>query len=119
MTLKSIKKHNFLSVLLIVGFACSLLIHSSELTRKVYAQDTKPARHETIMIIGVEHAPGELRGEKYSPAYIRSTLQAFHPQVVGVESNPEWFAKGLYYHATYEAQRIAVPFAKENNLPVY
>jgi tetratricopeptide (TPR) repeat protein len=38
---------------------------------------------------------------------------------VGVESNPEWFAKGQFYRETYEAQHLAVPFARDNKIPVY
>lgn len=76
-------------------------------------------RKETILIIGVQHAPGQFWSEKFSPAHIRATLEAFNAQVIGVESNPEWFAKGQYYKATYEAQHLAVPFARENKIPVY
>ena len=81
--------------------------------------EAAPKRQETILIIGVEHAPGQFRSEKFSPAHIRATLEAFKPQVVGVESNPEWFAKGQFYRETYEAQHLAVPFARDNKIPVY
>src|SRR5687767_13724415 len=71
------------------------------------------------MLVGVYHAPSQFWSEKFSPAHIRSALQAFNPEVVGVESNPEWFAKGLYYLATYEAQNVAVPWARRRKVPVY
>jgi tetratricopeptide (TPR) repeat protein len=78
-----------------------------------------PNRRETILIIGVEHAPGQFRSEKFSPAHIRAALEAFKPQIVGVECNPEWYAKGQFYRSTYEAQHLAVPFARDNKIPVY
>lgn len=81
--------------------------------------EAAPNRQETILIIGVEHAPGQFRSEKFSPAHIRATLEAFKPQVLGVESNPEWFANGQFYRSTYEAQHLAVPFARDNKIPVY
>ncbi len=82
-------------------------------------QFVKINRNETILIIGVQHAPGQFWSEKFSPAHIRATLEAFDPQVVGVESNPEWFAKGQFYKATYEAEHIAVPFARDKKISVY
>jgi tetratricopeptide (TPR) repeat protein len=81
--------------------------------------EVAPNRRETILIVGVEHAPGQFQSEKFSPAHIRATLEAFKPQVVGVESNPEWFAEGQFYRSTYEAQHLAVPFARDNKIPVY
>lgn len=72
-----------------------------------------------IYIIGVTHAPTQFYSGTMSPAHIREFLKALNPDVVGVESNPTWFNKGQYYLATYEAQNITVPWAKERKLPVY
>lgn len=82
-------------------------------------QDSIAQRKGTILIVGVEHAPGQFRTDKFSPAHIRATLEAFKPQVIGVESNPEWFAKEQFYRSTYEAQHLAVLFALDNKIPVY
>ncbi|HEX8557041.1 MAG TPA: hypothetical protein VF668_03010 [Pyrinomonadaceae bacterium] len=83
-------------------------------------QTEAPARRRgTILLVGVYHAPEQFRGEKFSPAHIRAALEAFRPEVVGVESNPEWFARGRFYLATYEAQNVAVPWARRHGVPVY
>ena len=71
----------------------------------------------TITIIGVSHAPGQFHGPHFSPAHVRASLAALAPTAVGVESNPEWFAQGLHYRATYEA-RLAVAHAEEEGVVV-
>jgi hypothetical protein len=81
--------------------------------------DARAQRRGTIMLVGVYHAPGQFWSEKLSPAHVRSALETFKPQVVGVESNPEWFAKGRFYLSTYEAQNVAVPWAARHKVPVY
>jgi hypothetical protein len=47
-----------------------------------------------------------------------AALEAANPDVVGVESPPEWFSAGRYHEVTYEAQGITVPFARARKLPV-
>jgi hypothetical protein len=84
-------------------------------TRTLCANDPpKP----TVYLIGVHHAPGQFLTEGLSPGHIRAALQAIDPDIVGVESNPEWFAKGQHYRETYEAYGVAVPWAHERQLRV-
>jgi len=78
----------------------------------------EPPRFEVLVIAAV-HAPWQFRSAKYTPAHVRAALEAAHPDVLGVESPPEWFAKGKYHPVTYEAQGIAVPLAKERKIPVF
>lgn len=81
--------------------------------------DAAARRRGTILLVGVYHAPEQFWGERLSPAHVRAALEAFKPEVVGVESNPEWFARGRFYLATYEAQNVAVPWARRRGVPVY
>lgn len=96
------------SMILLVAFAVGLTSPTG------YAQvDTE------IFIIGVQHAPGQFYTDAFSPGYIRAVLTALQPDVIGVESAPEWFAAGNFYRATYEAQNIAMPWAQAHGIPVY
>jgi len=72
-----------------------------------------------IVVLGTHHAPGMFQGETYTPGHIRATLELAKPDVVAVESHPDWFAAGRYHVVTYEAQGVAVPYARERGLPVY
>ena len=60
-----------------------------------------------------------LRSPRCVRAQKRAALEISKPDVIGVESNPTWFAKGKFHDVTYEAQGIAVPWAKEHSIPVY
>jgi hypothetical protein len=73
----------------------------------------------TVHLIGTQHAPGQLLQAAMSPAHVRAALAAIAPDVVCVESAPEWFAAGHFYRETYEANGIALPWARERGLPVY
>jgi hypothetical protein len=79
---------------------------------------TTAASQAVVWIIGVQHAPGELLHEGLSPAHVRAALHVIAPDVVCVESNPEWFAAGHFYRETYEAEGVAVPGARARDLPV-
>jgi hypothetical protein len=71
-----------------------------------------------VLVLATIHAPWQFRSARFTPAHVRAALAAAHPDVLGVESPPEWFSKGRYHPVTYEAQGIAVPFAKERGIPV-
>jgi len=81
-------------------------------------EDAKEPRFE-VLVVGTIHAPWLFRSAKFHPGHVRAALEAAKPDVVGVESNPEWFAKGIFHDVTYEAQGIAVPWAKTKGIPVY
>ncbi|MHC4163507.1 MAG: hypothetical protein ACYSUM_15370 [Planctomycetota bacterium] len=72
-----------------------------------------------VLVLGTHHAPAMFLGDKYTPAHIRATLENARPDVVAVESHPKWFAAGRYHVVTYEAEGVAVPWARANGLPVY
>jgi|GEM_PF-2233257 len=72
-----------------------------------------------VLVLGTYHAPAMFNNPDYTPAHIRATLLAASPDVVAVESHPTWFANGRFHVVTYEAQGVAVPFARERGLPVY
>ena len=72
-----------------------------------------------IVVLGTAHAPAMFAGEAYTPAHIRAALEAIAPDVVAVECHPSWFEVGRFHMSTYEAQGVAVPFARERGLPVY
>lgn len=71
-----------------------------------------------VIVIGAAHS-GLLRLREFSPAHIRAALARSAPTMVGVESNPVWFASDLFFSVTYECQGVAIPWAVEKNLPVY
>lgn len=73
----------------------------------------------TVHLVGVQHAPGQLLHAAMSPAHVRRALAAIAPDVVCVESCPEWFAAGHFYRETYEAEVVAVPWARARGLPVH
>ncbi len=72
-----------------------------------------------VLVVGTFHAPWLFRSRHLHPGHVRAALEAAKPDVVGVESNPEWFAKGIFHDVTYEAQGVAVPWAKAREIPVY
>ncbi len=72
-----------------------------------------------VLVLGTYHAPAMFLGDRYTPAHIRATLENAKPDVVAVESHPQWFAAGRYHVVTYEAEGVAVPWARANGLPAY
>ncbi|HEX6810581.1 MAG TPA: hypothetical protein VF384_03055 [Planctomycetota bacterium] len=93
-----------------VVFCCTVI-------GSAFAQERQKAA--TVHIVGVQHAPGQLLYESTSPAHVRAALAAIAPDVVCVESCPEWFAAGRFYRETWEASGIAMPWAKSRGLPVH
>ena len=88
------------------------------------ASDARPegadgAATGVVYIVGVAHAPAQFRSPAMSPGHVRAALALLEPEVICVESQPDWFAEGRFYRQTYEAQGIAVPAAREAGLAVY
>lgn len=96
----------------VIVFVAAMGVGAPE--QRAVAAEAQPV----IYLIGVQHAPGLLLSESLSPGHVRAALDAIDPDVVGVESNPEWFARGQHYAFTYEAFAVAVPWAKANGRPV-
>lgn len=72
-----------------------------------------------MVVVGVYHAPAQFVSPAFSPAHVRAALDEATPQALGVESRPDWLARGAFYRETYEAQGLAVPWARRRGLPVY
>ena len=72
-----------------------------------------------VLVVGTGHAPTMFLSEASTPAHLRAVLEQAAPDVVAVESHPEWFAHGRYHVVTYEAEGVAVPWARERGVPAY
>ena len=83
------------------------------------ARSQAPDTEAVVTVIGVQHAPGILRAPLLSPAHVRACLAVLKPEVVCVESAPEWFREGKHYRQTYEARGVAIPWARTRGIPVY
>ncbi len=71
-----------------------------------------------VLVLATVHAPWQFRSERFTPAHVRAALDAARPDVVGIECPPEWFARGRYHAVTWEAEGVAVPFARARAIPV-
>ena len=59
-----------------------------------------------VLVVGTIHAPWQFRSRKFHPGHVRAALEVAKPDVIGVESNPTWFAKGASTaSASLSAQR--------------
>src|SRR5919199_2244670 len=72
----------------------------------------------TLVVLGVEHS-AQLLAESYQPAVFRAFFDRVRPDAICVERAPLEFLRGDYYEAAYEAQHIAVPYARERGIPLY
>jgi hypothetical protein len=79
------------------------------------AQDIPPTR---VVILGVGHST-QLVEERQQPAALRAFFDRVQPDAIGVERDPEPFARGDHYEFTYEIQYIALPYAEERGLSVH
>jgi hypothetical protein len=71
-----------------------------------------------VVVLGVTHS-GQLVDAAQRPGAIRALMARIHPDAVAVERDPQSFARNDFYEFTFEAQSIAVPWARELGLPVY
>ena len=81
--------------------------------------DSAPPTKFEVLVLGTLHAPWQFRAPGFTPAHVRAALINARPDVIGVESNPTWFAAGRFHDVTWEAQGVAVPWARQNGLPVH
>jgi hypothetical protein len=81
------------------------------------AAPAAPPSDFEVLVVGTGHAPTMFLSPEYTPAHLRAVLDAAAPDVVAVESHPEWFAHGRFHVVTYEAQGVAVPWARERGVP--
>jgi len=71
----------------------------------------------TVVILGVDHS-AQLVGRWYHPGFFRAWLNRVHPAAICIERSPDEYARGDFYEFTYEAQYIAVPYARDHHLDV-
>jgi len=80
--------------------------------RAAVAQDTTE-----VVIVGVTHS-AMLAAESQQPASFRAYFERVRPDAICIERAPSEFARGSHYEFTYEIQNIAVPYARENDIPL-
>lgn len=76
------------------------------------------ARPTTVIVLGVDHA-AQLVSERDRPAVLEAFLDRAKPDAICIERTPEAFARGDFYEFTYEAQDVAVPFARRRGIALY
>jgi hypothetical protein len=91
------------------------LVHLVGSASQGAAQDVPRTR---VVILGVGHST-QLVEERQQPAALRAFFDRVQPDAIGVERDPEPFARGDHYEFTYEIQYIALPYAQERGLPVH
>lgn len=69
----------------------------------------------TVIVLGVDHA-AQLVAERDQPAALDAFLDRARPDAICIERTPEAFARGDFYEFTYEAQDVAVPFARRRGI---
>jgi hypothetical protein len=69
----------------------------------------------TLVLLGVDHS-AQLGAPRYHPGYFRAFFDRVRPTAICIERSPEEFARGDYYEFTYEAQHIAVPYARAHGV---
>ncbi len=74
-------------------------------------------RTTTVVILGVDHS-AQLVGRAYHPGYFRAFFERVRPSALCVERSPDEFARNDYYEFTYEAQYVAVPYARRHGIDV-
>jgi hypothetical protein len=77
-----------------------------------------PALKTKVIILGVEHSP-QLVAESYQPAVFRAFFDRIKPDAICIERSPQEFARNDFYEFTYEQQYLAVPYAREHQIPLY
>ncbi|MHC4895936.1 MAG: hypothetical protein ACYTGW_02400 [Planctomycetota bacterium] len=103
----------------LLAFALAYPLFPALLPAPLPSQEVQEKPRFEVCVLGALHAPWQFRTARFTPGHIRAALRKINADVVGVESNPKWFAAGKFHVVTYEAQGIAVPFARQHGLPVY
>jgi hypothetical protein len=81
------------------------------------AQQSSPSTRTTLVILGVDHS-AQLGAPAYHPGYFRVFFDRVKAAAICIERSPDEFARGDYYEFTYEAQHIAVPYARAHGLDI-
>ncbi|MBX9401925.1 hypothetical protein K4L06_11445 [Lysobacter sp. BMK333-48F3] len=68
-----------------------------------------------VIVLGVDHGV-QLVSERDRPAALDAFLDRARPDAICIERTPEAFARGDFYEFTYEAQDVAVPFARRHGI---
>lgn len=99
----------FLYILVVV---ISLADVSAQASTYVESPKTK------VVILGVGHST-QLVAESYQPAVIRAFINRVKPDAICIERSPQEFSRNDFYEFTFEQQYLTVPFARENQIPLY
>ncbi|ALN82169.1 hypothetical protein [Lysobacter antibioticus] len=92
--------------------AVLLLLPSQAFAAQTAQAGATPA---TVIVLGVDHA-AQLVSERDQPALLDAFLARAKPDAICIERAPEAFARGDFYEFTYEAQDVAVPFARRHGI---
>lgn len=71
-----------------------------------------------VVILGVGHST-QLINYNHQPAAIRAFINKVKPSAICIERSPEEFSRNDFYEFTYEQQFAVIPYARENNIPLY
>ncbi len=71
-----------------------------------------------MVVLGVSHS-AQLVARAQQPAAVRAFLDRVQPAAIGIERDPEAFARGDHYEFTYEIQDLVVPYALERGIPLH
>ena len=100
------------ALLALQAFAAS--VADAQQTARSGAAAAAPAT-TTVIVLGVDHA-AQLVAERDQPAALDAFLDRAKPDAICIERTPEAFARGDFYEFTYEAQDVAVPFARRRGI---
>lgn len=95
-----------------IAAICASLVAGSAVARQTAPA---PAR---VIVLGVTHS-GQLVAERQQPAALRAFMNRVKPDAIAIERSPEELARNDFYEFTYEQQYLAVPYARERNIPLY
>jgi hypothetical protein len=78
----------------------------------------EPPEPTRVVVLGVSHA-AQLVSRGQQGAAIRAFLDKVEPAAIGIERDPDSFARGDHYEFTYEIQDVIVPYALERGIPLH
>lgn len=71
-----------------------------------------------VIALGVGHST-QLINYEQQPAALRAFIDRVKPNAICIERSPEEYSRNDFYEFTYEQQYTVVPYARENNIPLY
>jgi hypothetical protein len=71
-----------------------------------------------LVVLGVSHT-AQLVSRTQQPAVLRAFFDRVAPAAIGIERDPESFARNDHYEFTYEIQEVVVPYARERGIALH